>query len=186
MATRRSRHSFPLFDLEFVMANQSFGRFDSVGEFLESYKAAQEQEAAEAEKELPFEERARRRRERARAVVEVTAKLKNREPDDTDGDQHVRMLVTVGELVEGSTSVKHRRRACDRRGRGRLCRDPHRRQHGNHGRDRRPCVRRQTRLEGRMDSSRPRPVPRRAGNVRPAFHASSSGIHLRRTAGTML
>jgi endonuclease G len=87
------------------MANQSFGKFKSVGEFLESYKAAQEQERAEAEKELPFEERVRRRREQTRKVVEVAAKLRQREPDDTDGDQHVRLLITVTELLEGNPAV---------------------------------------------------------------------------------
>lgn len=89
------------------MAEQGFGKFKSVGEFLESYKAAEEREAAEAEKELPFDERVRRRRarERARAVVEVSAKLHKREPDDTDGDQHVRLRITVTELIEGNPSV---------------------------------------------------------------------------------
>ncbi|HJZ53309.1 MAG TPA: hypothetical protein VKE74_00030 [Gemmataceae bacterium] len=89
------------------MANQGFGKFKSVGEFLESYKAAEEREAAEAEKELPFDERVRRRRqrERERAVVEVSATLRQREPDDTDGDQHVRLLITVTELIEGNPAV---------------------------------------------------------------------------------
>jgi hypothetical protein len=54
------------------MADHPFGKFKSVGEFLESYKAAQERERAEAEKELPFEERVRRRRGQTRNVVEVT------------------------------------------------------------------------------------------------------------------
>ncbi len=87
------------------MADQSFGKFKSVGEFLESYKASQEREAAEAEKELPFEEKVRRRREQTRSVVEVAATLKHREPNDTDGDQHVRLIITVSELLEGNPAV---------------------------------------------------------------------------------
>src|SRR5208337_990760 len=87
------------------MADQGFGKFKSVGAFLESYKAAEEREQAEAEKELPFEERVRRRRERTRSVVEVTATLHEREPDDTEGDQHVRLLITVTELLEGNPAV---------------------------------------------------------------------------------
>jgi len=87
------------------MADQGFGKFKSVGDFLESYKAAEEREQAEAEKELPFEERVRRRRERTRSIVEVRADLRQREPDDTDGDQHIRLLITVTELLEGDPAV---------------------------------------------------------------------------------
>jgi hypothetical protein len=89
------------------MADQVFGKFKSVGEFLESYKAAEELELAEAEKELPFEERVRRRRQQTRSIVEVAAKLREREPDDTEGDQHVRLLITVAELLEGNTAVNN-------------------------------------------------------------------------------
>src|SRR5581483_5929221 len=88
-----------------TMAVTSFGKFNSVGEFLKSYKATQQTELAEAEKELPFQERVRRRREQTRNVVEVSAKLRHREPDDTDGDQHVRLLITVTELLEGNPAV---------------------------------------------------------------------------------
>ncbi|HKM55851.1 MAG TPA: hypothetical protein VJY33_20770 [Isosphaeraceae bacterium] len=87
------------------MADQAFGKFKSVGEFLESYKAAEERELAEAEKELPFEERVRRRRQQTRSIVEVAAKLREREPDDTEGDQHIRLLITVAELLEGNPAV---------------------------------------------------------------------------------
>jgi endonuclease G len=85
------------------MASQPFGKFKSVGEFLESYKAARERERAEAEKELPFEERVRRRREQTRNVVEVSAKLRRRE--DGGGDLHVQMLITLTGLLEGSPAV---------------------------------------------------------------------------------
>jgi endonuclease G len=89
------------------MANKAFGKFKSVGEFLESYKVAEEKAAAEAEKELPFEERVRRRRQRTqtRNVVEVSAKMRVREQDDTDGDQHVRLRITITELLEGTPAV---------------------------------------------------------------------------------
>lgn len=87
------------------MANQAFGKFNSVGEFLASYKVAEERERVEAEKELPFEERVRRRRQQRRNVVEVAAKLREREPDDTVGDQHVRLLITLVELLEGDPAV---------------------------------------------------------------------------------
>jgi hypothetical protein len=89
------------------MASHTFGKFRSVGEFLENYKAAEEREAAEAERELPFEERVRRRRQRAqtRNVVEASATLRVREADDTDGDQHVRLRITVTELLEGAPAV---------------------------------------------------------------------------------
>jgi endonuclease G len=85
------------------MADQAFGKFKSIDEFLESYKAAQERERVAAEKELPFEERVRRRREQTRNVVEVAAKLRQRE--DAGGDLHVQMLVTVTELLEGNPAV---------------------------------------------------------------------------------
>jgi endonuclease G len=85
------------------VASQGFGKFKSVNEFLESYKAAQEQEQAEAEKELPFEERVRRRREQTRNVVEVSASLRQREDDGKD--LHAELLITVSELREGNPAV---------------------------------------------------------------------------------
>src|SRR5262249_6870017 len=88
-----------------LMAKQGFGKFKSIDEFLESYKAAQERERAEAEKELPFEERVRRRREQVRHVVELAARLREREPDGTGESQHVRLLITVTELLEGDPAV---------------------------------------------------------------------------------
>lgn len=87
------------------MSGQNFGDFESVGAFLRSYKSAEEKEQVEAERELPFEERVRRRRQQTRSVVEVSATLRHREPDDRDGDQHVRLLITVSELLEGNTAV---------------------------------------------------------------------------------
>jgi endonuclease G len=85
------------------MASRPFGKFKSVGEFLESYKAVQERKRAEEEKELPFEERVRRRREQTRKVVEVSAKVRQREDDG--GDLHVQMLITLTELLEGNPAV---------------------------------------------------------------------------------
>jgi hypothetical protein len=87
------------------MADKSFGKFKSVDEFLESFKAAQEHERAEAEKELPFEERVQRRRQQTRNVVEVAAKLRKQEADGTGAAQHVRLLITVTELLEGNPAV---------------------------------------------------------------------------------
>jgi endonuclease G len=56
---------------------------------------------------LPFDEKVKRQRQRLkeRAVVEVSTSLRKREPDDTDGDKHVRLLITVSELAEGNPSV---------------------------------------------------------------------------------
>lgn len=51
------------------------------------------------------EGRVRRCRQQTGSIVEVAAKLRERESDDTDGDQHVRLLITVTELLEGSTVV---------------------------------------------------------------------------------
>jgi endonuclease G len=87
------------------MAHQGFGRFKSIDEFLESYKAAQERQRAEAESELPFDERVRRRREQVRHVVEVAAKLRLREQDGAGESQHVRLRITVTELLEGDPAV---------------------------------------------------------------------------------
>jgi endonuclease G len=87
------------------MADRGFGKFKSVDEFLASYKAAEERERTEAEKELPFEERVRRRREQTRNVVAVSAKLREREADGTGQSEHVRLLITVTELLEGNPAV---------------------------------------------------------------------------------
>jgi endonuclease G len=87
------------------MAHHGFGKFKSIDEFLESYKAAREQEQAEAEKELPFEERVRRRREQVRHVVEVAATLREREADGTGEAQHIRLRITVAQLLEGDPGV---------------------------------------------------------------------------------
>jgi endonuclease G len=87
------------------MSHRGFGKFKSIDEFLESYKAARERERAEAEKELPFEERVRRRREQVRHVVEVAATLREREPDGTGESQHIRLRITVAELLEGDSAV---------------------------------------------------------------------------------
>jgi endonuclease G len=86
---------------------QSFGKFKSIDEFLESYKAAEQREQDEAEKELPFEERVRRRRQRTktRNVVSVAANLRDQEADGTGKAQHVRLLITVKELLEGNPAV---------------------------------------------------------------------------------
>ncbi len=89
------------------MADQGFGKFKSIDEFLESYKAAQEQERTEAEKELPFDERVRRRREQTRNVVAVSAKLREKEADGTGQSEHVRLLITVKELLEGNPAVNN-------------------------------------------------------------------------------
>lgn len=89
------------------MATTPFGKFPSVGEFLESVKAADEAADAAAEQELPFEERVKKRRESlsGRAVVEVSATLRHREADDEGVAQHVRLLITVTELTEGNPAV---------------------------------------------------------------------------------
>ena len=72
-----------------------FWEFKSIDEFLESYKAAQEQERTEAEKELPFDERVRRRREQTRNVVAVSAKLREKEAEGTGQSEHVRLFLAV-------------------------------------------------------------------------------------------
>jgi endonuclease G len=88
------------------MAGQGFGKFKTVGEFLESYKAAQEAKQAEAEKELPLEEKIRSRRARTtRNVVEVAADL--RQHEDDGNDLHAMLLITLTELREGNPAVNN-------------------------------------------------------------------------------
>jgi endonuclease G len=87
------------------MAKRGFGKFKSIDEFLDSYKTAQEQVRAAAEEGLPFEDRVRQRRARTRHVVEVSATLREREDDGSEEAQHVRLLITVAELLEGDGAV---------------------------------------------------------------------------------
>lgn len=85
------------------MAEQGFGKFKSIDEFLESYKAAEVSEQAESEQDLPFEEKVRQRSLQTRAVVEVAAKLRERE--DGGNDLHLALLITVTEVKSGNDEV---------------------------------------------------------------------------------
>jgi endonuclease G len=87
------------------MADQGFGKFKSIDEFLESYKAAEKQEQAESEKDVPLEERVRRRRQQTRNVVAVSAKLRKQEGDGTGQSEHLQLLITITELLEGNPAV---------------------------------------------------------------------------------
>ena len=85
------------------MAGRTFGKFASIDEFLESYKAAQEKALDDAEKEMPFEEKVQHRRTQTRNVVEVSAKLHKLESDGQS--LHVQMLITIAELLVGNAAV---------------------------------------------------------------------------------
>ncbi len=94
------------------MADQGFGKFGSVEEFLESFERARRQEEEQAvEESLGLVGRRRRRRRpprqpRERDVVEVIGVLRERELDDTRAPKHHHLLVTVNELVDADVDVE--------------------------------------------------------------------------------
>jgi len=72
----------------FLMESQRYGKFSSFAKFIESYEAEQ---LLLAKKE--------------RDVVEVSATIDVREPDDTDGDRHIRLRVRVTEVLHDDPDV---------------------------------------------------------------------------------
>lgn len=78
-----------------------FGKFTSFSKFLDQFEAERQQQAQIADEGLTLEARRRRRRPQPepglnrRNVVEVSGKVKVREPDDVDGDRHIRLRVEV-------------------------------------------------------------------------------------------
>ena len=86
------------------MADQGFGKFKSVGDFLDSYRAAEEAEQVDREAGLPFEEQVQQRRALSgRNVVEVKAKLRQR--TDDGNVSHLELLITLTALTQGNPAV---------------------------------------------------------------------------------
>jgi endonuclease G len=83
----------------------SFGKFPSFSKFLDSLEADRQRANEAAEAGLSLEARRSRRRQPARNVVEVSAVVLVHEPDDTDGDRHLRMKVRISEVVETDPDV---------------------------------------------------------------------------------
>jgi endonuclease G, mitochondrial len=94
------------------MAEQGFGKFKSVEEFLESFERARRQEQEHGvEESLGLEGRQRRRRRpprqpRPREVAEVIGVLRAREADDTSPPKHHHLLLTVEEIVDATVNVE--------------------------------------------------------------------------------
>ncbi|MDY3558395.1 hypothetical protein R5W23_005488 [Gemmata sp. JC673] len=94
------------------MADQTFGKFESVEAFLESFERARRQEGEQAvEEALGLEGRQKRKRRpprgpRPREVAEVIAVLREREPDDTKAPKHHHLLLTIEELVDATVGVE--------------------------------------------------------------------------------
>lgn len=94
------------------MADQGFGKFTSVEEFLESFERARRAEEERAvEESVGLEGRNRRRRRpprqpRRREVAEVTGVLREREADDTRAPKHHHLLLTVSEVLDATVGVE--------------------------------------------------------------------------------
>jgi hypothetical protein len=102
----------PFTNEEGSMADQGFGKFRSVEEFLESFERSRRQgEEKAAEESLGLEGRRRRRRRpprqpRPREVAEVVGVLREREADDTNPPKHHHLLLTVNEVVDATLRVE--------------------------------------------------------------------------------
>ncbi|MFN0051951.1 MAG: hypothetical protein ACKV0T_07155, partial [Planctomycetales bacterium] len=80
--------------------DQSFGKFASFGEFIESYRRSQQQtRQASLARLTPAEAIAAIRQ---RDVVEVSATIKVKEPDDNDpnGGKHHRFIIRVVKILK--------------------------------------------------------------------------------------
>jgi endonuclease G len=86
------------------MADQSFGKFKSVEEFLESFERRQAEEEEEA---LGLEGRRRwpPRQARQREVAELFGVLRVREAEDTKVPKH-HLLLTVNEIIDATVRVQ--------------------------------------------------------------------------------
>ena len=82
-----------------------FGSFPSLGDFLESYRAAEQAERAKALDGLT--PAAAQAALADRNVVEVNAKITVKEPDDTNahGGKHMRFIVHVTKILQSDADV---------------------------------------------------------------------------------
>jgi hypothetical protein len=86
-------------------SDQSFGRYASIGAFLDAYRVAERQETTGFLSRLSLQQRAEFLA-RPRNLADVQASLNAREPDDSDpsGGLHVRLLIRVlGGTVQNGT-----------------------------------------------------------------------------------
>ena len=86
--------------------NQAFGKFESLGAFLESYKAAEKKSFKKTLKDMTVAESATAMKKQ-RSVVEVNATIAVKEPDDTDaaGGKHIRMQIQLTKIVQNDAAV---------------------------------------------------------------------------------
>ena len=86
--------------------NQAFGKFESLGAFLDSYKSAEKKSFKKTLKDMTVAESATAMKKQ-RSVVEVNATIAVKEPDDTDaaGGKHIRMQIQLTKIVQNDAAV---------------------------------------------------------------------------------
>jgi len=82
-----------------------FGKYNSFGDFIAAYEAAQQQEPDLA---VAMAMRVKKNPCRTRAIVDVKAVIRVHEPDDNDsnGGRHYRLRITLSEIVTNHDEVK--------------------------------------------------------------------------------
>ena len=85
----------------------AFGQFDSIGDFLDSYRIALKRELADELEGVSLEARAKKLA-KTRNVAEVKALLHRREPDDSDsqGGQHYRLQIIIASVTKVDKAVQ--------------------------------------------------------------------------------
>lgn len=82
-----------------------YGRFPSIAAFLNSYEADLQQSFSQRDARATSHRARVINRLSERNVVEVKATLFERQPDDNDGDRHVRLLINAIDVVENDNDV---------------------------------------------------------------------------------
>lgn len=86
--------------------SQAFGKFDSLGSFIESFKVADKKKFKKTLKGKTPTETANAMKKQ-RSVVEVNATIAVKEPDDLDakGGKHIRMQIIVVKILQNDAAV---------------------------------------------------------------------------------
>jgi hypothetical protein len=86
-----------------------FGKFASLSDFLESYKAAEKKKFLKpllsGAPALSLKKIKTAQKKKQRDVVEIEATLKVREPDDVSGDKHYHLRIVVTKIIVDDPDV---------------------------------------------------------------------------------
>ena len=85
---------------------QAFGKFETLGAFIESFKVADKKKFKKTLKGKSPSDTAKEMKKQ-RSVVEVNASIAIKEPDDLDanGGKHIRMQIQVSKILQNDPAV---------------------------------------------------------------------------------